>query len=215
MPQFAADVVLLHGFTSRATTWERHGWTALLLDAGLRPIALDLPGHGESPPAADVSTPALARHVLAQLDDRRVERVAIVGFSLGGGIALQVALDSPERVTRLVVGGVGDPALHPAEVSLDEPMRRNAERAGNDVDALLPYLGHGTWPGAPTRLQPLPMPVLVILAEADQYMWPADELLERLRPSNVLRLPGRGHHQVLMDDEAKRAAVEFLADLGG
>jgi pimeloyl-ACP methyl ester carboxylesterase len=227
LPQFAADgctlhyetygggepVVLLHGFTSLGSSWLRHGWIDAL--AGLRVITLDLPAHGESNATDDTSTRHLASLVTALLDELGAERAAVVGFSFGGGVALQLALDAPARVTKLSVAGVGDPALHPAEDEAIERMRRNAELAGSDLEPLLPYLRDGWWPGSPTGLHTLPMPALVILAEADEYMWPADELLGRLQPTNVLRLPDRGHHQVVSNDDVKRSVAEFLADLRG
>jgi pimeloyl-ACP methyl ester carboxylesterase len=227
LPQFAVDgralhyetygegaaVVLLHGFTSLGSTWLRHGWIETL--AEFRTVTLDLPAHGGSVAVVDTSTPYLATLVVALLDEVGVERAGVVGFSLGGGVALQVALDAPQRVARLVVGGVGDAAIHPAEVAFDERMRRNAEAAGNDVQALLPYLRHGRWPGSPTRVRRLPVPALVIVAEADEYMSPAEELLARLQPSKVLRLPDCGHHQVLPNDDVKRAVAEFLGELRG
>jgi len=61
----------------------------------------------------------------------------------------------------------------------------------------------------------LPMPALVILAGADEYMRPADELLAQLRPSAVVHLPDCGHHQVMPNGDVKRAVAEFLADLRG
>lgn len=55
----------------------------------------------------------------------------------------------------------------------------------------------------------------MIVADADEYMWPAEELLAGLQPSEVLRLPDCGHHQVVPNDDVKRAVVEFLAELRG
>ena len=227
MPRYAADgcelhyetygsgptVVLLHGFTSLGSSWVRHGWIDAL--AGFRAVTLDLPGHGESDPVEDTSTPRLASLVVALLDELDLERAALVGFSFGGGVALQAALDAPRRVARLVVGGVGDPALHPVGVGFDERLRRHAAGSGNDVVALLRYLRDGRWPGSPTGLRPLAMPALVILAEADEYMSPADELVARLRPSDVLLLPDRGHDQIVPAIDVQRAVAEFLAPVRG
>src|SRR5438045_2959764 len=61
--------------------------------------ALDFPGHGAEPPAASVSMAGLADHVLAQM----TEPVTLVGLSLGGAVALQVAIRAPEKVASLVV----------------------------------------------------------------------------------------------------------------
>jgi hypothetical protein len=55
----------------------------------------------------------------------------------------------------------------------------------------------------------------MVLAQADGYMAPADELLDRLRPTMVVRLPGCGHHQVLMNEQVRQKVVEFLAAVRG
>lgn len=82
-----------------------------------RAIAPDLPAHGaaEAPedPAA-YSEAAFARYALALLDSLRVERVFVVGHSMGGAIALKIAIEHPRRVAGLLLantgGGSGDPA---------------------------------------------------------------------------------------------------------
>ena len=87
MPRYAADgcelnyetygsgppVVLLHGFTSLGSSWVRRGWIDAL--AGFRAVTLDLPGHGESDPVEDTSTPRLASLVVALLDELDLEPI--------------------------------------------------------------------------------------------------------------------------------------------
>jgi pimeloyl-ACP methyl ester carboxylesterase len=130
LPQSAADerslhyesygdgppVVLLHGFTSTGASWAQYGWVDALVDAGLNAITLDLPGHGKSGAVVDASTSSLAAGAVALLDELGHDRAALFGYSFGGGVALQIALERPERVLRIAIGGVGDPALHPAAV---------------------------------------------------------------------------------------------------
>ena len=228
-------VVLLHGFTSRGSSWERHGWVDLLTDAGLRVITPDLRGHGSSEPVlgpADCSTEALAADVVALLDELEIAQASLFGFSMGGGVALQVAIDRPERVARLAIAGVGDAAINelhdPADIAelaeafAADPanvpagtsaarIRRNAELAGNDPRALLPFLEQGGWPGGLSRVEPVQVPTLVVVAEADEHMAAADALLDRLAPAEVVRLPGKGHYEVLEDATAKREVAGFLA----
>jgi 3-oxoadipate enol-lactonase len=71
-------------------------WSAVL-PAGAR--TLDFPGHGSEPPVDKVSIARLADHVLSHI----TEPVALVGLSLGGTVALQVALRAPGLVTSLLV----------------------------------------------------------------------------------------------------------------
>ncbi len=106
-------LLLIHGVGDSSETW---------LDVLPRlaehhtVIAPDLLGHGESArPRADYAVAAYAcgmRDLLGVLD---VDRVSVVGHSLGGGIAMQFAYQFPERCERLVLvgsGGIG-PEVHP------------------------------------------------------------------------------------------------------
>jgi 2-succinyl-6-hydroxy-2,4-cyclohexadiene-1-carboxylate synthase len=92
------SVVLLHGFAGTRRAWD--GVIARLAEERYRSLALDLPGHGEM---ADAERPitfaGCVDHVLA----RTPERFALCGYSLGGRVALHVALAAPARVTRLVL----------------------------------------------------------------------------------------------------------------
>ena len=66
--------------------------------------ALDLAGYGESDAVAGRTTlPALARATLAFLDALHLDRVAVIGNSLGGAVALQLAALAPARVSALVL----------------------------------------------------------------------------------------------------------------
>jgi pyruvate dehydrogenase E2 component (dihydrolipoamide acetyltransferase) len=104
-----APVLFLHGFGGDLGNW------LFNLDAvaEVAPvIALDLPGHGQS--AARLPGPALAdlaRFVVRFLDRLDVERVHVVGHSMGGAIAARMALDHPGRVASLALinsAGLGD-----------------------------------------------------------------------------------------------------------
>jgi pimeloyl-ACP methyl ester carboxylesterase len=123
-------VVLIHGITSSGRTWER---VVPALAKHHTVIAPDLLGHGESAkPRGDYSLGAYAsgvRDLLVALD---VPRATVVGHSLGGGIAMQLSYQFPERVERLVLvdsGGLG------REVSL---MLRAATLPGSEY--VLPLL---------------------------------------------------------------------------
>lgn len=82
-----------------------------MFDAQVRDLAeefhlvrFDLPGHGGSPAvAAPDSVADLADDVLVLLDELGIGRFAYAGVSLGGAIGQQLALRTPERLTRLVV----------------------------------------------------------------------------------------------------------------
>ena len=92
------SVVLLHGFSATSRAWD--GVVGLLDRERYLPLALDLPGHGDAAGWGEPITFAgCVAHVLAIAP----ERFVLCGYSLGGRIALHVALEAPERVARLVL----------------------------------------------------------------------------------------------------------------
>jgi pimeloyl-ACP methyl ester carboxylesterase len=94
-------VVLIHGFASSLETWSD---VIPALEPTHRVLALDLMGFGWSDrPDADYSPDAEAKLVRALLDERGIERAALVAHSWGASVALALALESPERVTRLAL----------------------------------------------------------------------------------------------------------------
>jgi pimeloyl-ACP methyl ester carboxylesterase len=102
----APPVILLHGVTGHARTWDEEG---AALASRYRVIALDQRGHGDSdpPPDADYSIQSLVGDVTAFVDALALQTFAIVGLSLGGRVAIQYAGTRPNRVTRLVVVDIG------------------------------------------------------------------------------------------------------------
>jgi 2-succinyl-6-hydroxy-2,4-cyclohexadiene-1-carboxylate synthase len=95
------NLVLLHGFGGTHRAWD--GVVELLDRERYRPLPLDLrPRGGAAAPPRPISFAACVEHVLAASP----ERFALCGYSLGGRVALHVALAAPERVVRLVLIGV-------------------------------------------------------------------------------------------------------------
>ena len=99
IPGVPETLVLLHGFGGTHRAWD--GVIERLdPEERYRPLALDLPGHGEYADAPrPISFAGCVEHVL----ERAPERFALCGYSLGGRVALHVALAAPERVSRLVL----------------------------------------------------------------------------------------------------------------
>jgi pimeloyl-ACP methyl ester carboxylesterase len=101
-------LVLVHGITSSSMSWEP---VLPLLAERFTVLAPDLLGHGESAkPQGDYSLGAFACLVRDLMVALGHERATVVGHSLGGGIAMQVAYQFPELVERFVLvssGGLG------------------------------------------------------------------------------------------------------------
>lgn len=96
-----APILLIHGLG-----YDRRGWGPAqgLLAGGLRVLTFDNRGVGESDrPPGPYSIALMAADALAVLDDAGVGRAHLVGTSLGGMVAQELALSSPERVETLVL----------------------------------------------------------------------------------------------------------------
>lgn len=105
-PATGEPVVLLHGGGTD------HAWLSwgevlpTLLASGYRVIAPDMPGYGQSPPAAWPSTrPNLSRALAQLLEELKLSSPVLVGISMGGSLALAQALEHPASVRALVLVG--------------------------------------------------------------------------------------------------------------
>ena len=107
-----APVVLLHGGGPGASGVSNYSRNIDALAEKFRIMVPDMPGYGRSTKGVDRTDPFgyLADHIRGMLDQLGIERAHLVGNSYGGACALRLALDTPERVDRLVLmgpGGVG------------------------------------------------------------------------------------------------------------
>lgn len=118
------DVVLVHGLG-----YARWGWEPVVgpLAERMRVIVFDNRGVGESGlPPGPYSAAGMATDVLAVLDAVGVGRAHVVGASLGGMVAQELAIDHPQRVDRLVLAGTtpGAPEGLPMPAATVELLRR-------------------------------------------------------------------------------------------
>lgn len=123
----APPVLLLHGFLGRGADWYA---VAHRLARRFRLLTPDLPGHGRALrlPDAAYTMDGAADALVVTLDAADVARAAVVGYSMGGRLALHLALRHPERVARLVLLGAS-PGLRTASARADRRRLDNA-RAG-------------------------------------------------------------------------------------
>lgn len=98
----AHPVVLLHGFLFSRVMWRAQ--LAGLAERGFRVVSVDLPGFGESRLPTEPATMASYADAVAALVERlALHPVTLVGYSMGGQVALQVCATRPELVERLVL----------------------------------------------------------------------------------------------------------------
>lgn len=96
------DVLILHGLFGMNDNWNTLGkrWAE---DCGMRMHMLDLRNHGQSPHSSEHSYTAMAEDVLQYLDDNQIDSAIVMGHSMGGKVAMRLAVDHPSRVSKLVV----------------------------------------------------------------------------------------------------------------
>lgn len=130
--------MLVHGFTQTQVSWAP---VAADLARDHLVVAVDAPGHGGSTDVrADLATAAeLLDQAVGELLGEAGGRAVYVGYSMGGRLALRLALDRPELVAGLVLlgatAGIDDPADRSARRVADEALAERIERAG--VEAFL------------------------------------------------------------------------------
>ncbi len=105
-------IVLLHGWSAFKELW----WSTLLaLAPHAHAYAPDMPGHGDSPLLGSASMRQIAERIVRFCAALGHDRIMLVGHSMSGNIALELALGRPDLVERLVLV---DPAVQPAELPL-------------------------------------------------------------------------------------------------
>jgi len=101
------DVILIHGLTSTAAdNWDT---TVPVLSASYRLLTLDVRGHGKSggPHETGAYGKNMVEDIVRLMDHLSIDRPHVVGYSMGGTLALNLAVDYPHRVRSLVVAGQG------------------------------------------------------------------------------------------------------------
>lgn len=119
-------VVLLHGFTHTGRSWDP---VAAALGESYTAIAPDIRGHG----AASESEPVTLEAVIGDIGALAPERFTLAGYSMGGRIALHVALAIGARVKRVILigasPGLADPGERERRRAADEALAGELERS--------------------------------------------------------------------------------------
>lgn len=207
-----APVVLLHGFTETAESWQEAGYVERFLRAERQVVLIDCRGHGGSGKpheAAAYGGDRRARDVVAVLDALGIRAADLVGYSMGGMIALATALRFSERVRRLVVIGAHPFAQDMAPyrfavadgverwlamvegqgVRLSDDTRRRM--LANDIRALQACVSHDR-SDMSAALAALKEPLLAIAGTEDPIFASVRAFAERV-DGRFLALEGRNH----------------------
>ena len=229
-PEHGAPLVVVHGFASDyRLNWVGTRWQEALVGAGFRVLGLDCRGHGHSDKPHDSAAYAIGimgRDVTRLLDHLEVPSAAYLGYSMGARIGLQVVMDSPARVVRAVLGGIGASgsirsADAIAEAFLrgepgDDPIAQSfyrfaSARPTNDLKALAACIKGLRPQWDPARLSAIHTPILVVAGDRDELAPDAAELVELIPSSRLVTIAGRDHMGAVPAREFKQAAIEFLS----
>lgn len=126
-------LVLVHGFMGGSAQWDGYvGTLAQTRDL----IALDLPGFGKNahlPPLGSIG--AYAEWMIQQVQARGVDRYHLLGHSMGGMIAQEMAMRDSQNIQRLVLFATGAVGILPGRFEPIETSKRRAAKEGAEATA--------------------------------------------------------------------------------
>ena len=230
-------ILLVHGFASTLRrNWVGTGWIDALSRAGWRAIAYDQRGHGESEKRYDSDSYAperLVEDAVAVLDAANVECAVVMGYSMGARVALDLAIDRPERVRALVASGIGanfrefggthaERELVAAALEADDPRsfpsfarfyRKFADESGADRRALAACWRRPVRPLELADLASIAAPTLFVVGDRDAVAGDPEPLARAMPDARVVRIPGKNHMNAVGAKEHRAAVIDFLARL--
>ena len=231
-------LIMLHGSLCRHLLWKSQ--RALAEQTQL--VLLDLPGHGESEPLEGAITVSrLAETVAHVIDELKLQEAVPVGHSLGGAIAIQLALSHPHMVKGLVLIGTGAklgvlPAIlgglqtdFQASINLSIGQLGFSPKANPNVieqvkseclncDPRIGYLDFAACNDFDmrSRIQEIKVPTLVLIGNDDQLTpvkW-SQYLADHIPNSTLLVIKDAGHFiMVEQPSQLNKAIAAFLKSL--
>ena len=216
-------VVLVHGLSGSSRWWRRNIGA---LTPYRRVYVVDLIGFGASRARHPFALADAAGYLIQWLDQLELERVSLVGHSMGGLIAAELAADAPERVNRLVLV---DPAVLPVDPHLTTHALSLLRELRTISPSFLPVLLADTLRAGPLtfwraataliladlrpKLALIRAPTLLIWGEHDALvpLALAHQLAQYLRYEELVVIKGAGHVPMWDRPQAfNRALMEFL-----
>ena len=226
-------VVLIHGFASdRGQNWRAPGWYATLTGAGYEVVALDCRGHGESgkPHDPEAYGERMVDDLVEVMDAAGIPRAHVMGYSMGGMLAMGLMMRYPDRVQRAVIAGVGetyfrdapkrrlaiaDALAAPDPSMIADPIQRQfrlfAGQAGKDLAALAACMRKSRTVYQPEQLAAWHGAVLVVCGEKDVLTGAPGPLAAAFPSGRAVSVPGRDHMSAVGDKLYKQAVLGFLA----
>jgi len=227
-------VLLIHGFASSyLVNWISPGWVKTLTEAGYRVIALDNRGHGRSTKSYNPAayTPSeMATDAAALLDHLGIEKAHVFGYSMGARISAFLALEHPEKIATLILGGLGygmvdgvgdwdpiaDALVAPDPEAISHPrgkmFRTFADQTRSDRQALAACIATSRELVSEAQMTTITAPVLVGVGTKDDIAGSAQRLAALLPNGEAFDIEGRDHMLAVGDRTFKARVIEFLKE---
>jgi pimeloyl-ACP methyl ester carboxylesterase len=220
-------ILLIHGGLANSDYWANE---VEALSKTHKVIVADSRGHGRSSRTnAPMGYDLMASDYLALLDALKIEKTAIVGWSDGGIIGLDIAMSHPERVTKLFANAanVTTDSVQPnmakapafaAFIKRGAGEHRRLAPSPREIKAFLASIRR-MWATQPNwtkaRLEKIRVPAAIVLGDHDEAIARAHtEYMARTIPgAKLIVLKDVGHFALLQDPDAyTKAIVDFLRD---
>lgn len=233
-PDDAIPVLCIHGFASNKTVnWVGPGWVDTLKSAGYRVIAHDNRGHGNSdkPHTPENYTPeVMADDASALLDHLGIASAHVIGYSMGARIAAFMALRHPQRVRKLVFGGlsvgmvegVGDwdpiadallaPSLNDVTHERGRMFRAFADQTGSDRIALAACISASRTLLTPAQIARISTKTLIAVGTKDDIAGAPQPLADMMTDASALDIKGRDHMLAVGDKLFKEAVLALFSE---
>ena len=218
-------VLLIHGGLGHADIWASQVAT---MSKTHKVIVADSRGHGRSTRNADpYGYDLMASDYLALLDYLKIDKTALVGWSDGGIIGIDIALNHPERLTRLFAqaANVTVDGLDPG-VMTNKTFGAYIERSGRDYkklsktpdeyDAFVAQISH-MWESQPNwskeQLATITTPTAIVAGDHDEAIKRehTEYMAASIPGAKLIILPNASHFAMLQaPDEYTQAALDFI-----
>lgn len=225
-------ILLIHGFASSGQiNWVNTGWVEILKPAGYLPITIDNRGHGKSRKVYDPKlyfAHQMADDAANLLDHLGLERVPVIGFSMGARITAFLMLRHPKRVRCAIWGGMGGnlltgmddseeiaramtaDSIDDVKTAIGRQFRLFADHSRADRAALAACVVASREPMLADDVQQITAPVLVAVGENDEMAGGIEPLTKLLPHGEGFVIPKRNHMLSTGDPKFKQAAIRFL-----
>jgi esterase len=98
-------LLIIHGFLGTSDNWKTLG--GQYVQNGFQVHALDLRNHGKSFHSDEFNYNVMVQDVIAYLDEHHIQQADVIGHSMGGKVAMFLAVQHPERVDKLIIADIG------------------------------------------------------------------------------------------------------------